>query len=203
VIFFKSLFNGFVEMKKSFISKKLSSVLCFPFFVVLYMKMELETFKIVVLPLREKLLHLSFRMTEDMADSEDIVQEAFLKLWNIREKLDEYNSIEALAVQVTKNLALDKIKLRKPEGPKLENLVLDSGYANPSKELEEKDAITHIRKLIETLPSLQQTIIHMKDIEGYELSEIAEITGTQIEAVRVNLSRARKKIREQFLKLNR
>ena len=36
--------------------------------------------------------------------------------------------------------------------------------------------------------------------EGYELAEIAEITGTQVEAVRVNLSRARKKIREQLMK---
>ena len=40
----------------------------------------------------------------------------------------------------------------------------------------------------------------MKDVEGYELAEIAEITGTQVEAVRVNLSRARKKIREQLMK---
>jgi RNA polymerase sigma-70 factor (ECF subfamily) len=42
----------------------------------------------------------------------------------------------------------------------------------------------------------------MKDIEGYELAEIAEITGSQIEAVRTNLSRARKKIREQLLVVN-
>ncbi|MDD2417180.1 MAG: sigma factor-like helix-turn-helix DNA-binding protein, partial [Parabacteroides sp.] len=40
-------------------------------------------------------------------------------------------------------------------------------------------------------------------VEGYELFEIAEITGTQVEAVRVNLSRARKKVREQFLMINR
>ena len=57
-----------------------------------------------------------------------------------------------------------------------------------------------IRWLISKLPSLQQTIIRMKDVEGYELAEIAEITGTQVEAVRVNLSRARKKIREQLMK---
>jgi RNA polymerase sigma-70 factor (ECF subfamily) len=39
----------------------------------------------------------------------------------------------------------------------------------------------------------------MRDIEGYELQEIAEITGTQVSAVTVNLSRARKKVREQFI----
>ena len=144
--------------------------------------MELETFKITVLPLREKLINISWRMMEDRSDAEDIVQETFLKLWQIREKLDGYNSVEALAVQVAKNLALDKLKQHRPEGT------------------EQHDTVARIRWLISKLPSLQQTIIRMKDVEGYELAEIAEITGTQVEAVRVNLSRARKKIREQLMK---
>jgi RNA polymerase sigma-70 factor (ECF subfamily) len=39
-------------------------------------------------------------------------------------------------------------------------------------------------------------------VEGYELDEIAAITGTQVSAVTVNLSRARKKVREEFLRVN-
>lgn len=165
--------------------------------------MELETFKITVLPLREKLLRFSLKMIGEKADAEDIVQEAFLKLWYIREKLDGYNNVEALAMQVTKNLVIDKLRTRRPEGLDIETLAYDSGFRNPAEELEEQDAVACIRQLIGQLPGLQQTIIRMKDVEGYELSEIAEITGTQIEAVRVNLSRARKKIREQFLQLNK
>ena len=158
------------------------------------------TFKITVLPLREKLINISWRMIEDRSDAEDIVQETFLKLWQIREKLDGYNSVEALAVQVAKNLALDKLKQHRPEGTDIALLFLDSGTRNPAEELEQHDTVARIRWLISKLPSLQQTIIRMKDVEGYELAEIAEITGTQVEAVRVNLSRARKKIREQLMK---
>lgn len=165
--------------------------------------MELETFKITVLPLRKKLINISWRMMEDKSDAEDIVQETFLKLWLIREKLDGYNSVEALAIQVAKNLALDKLKRHRPEGPDIETLSLDSGYRSPAEQLEQRDAAERIRELIGRLPTLQQTIIRMKDVEGYELAEIAEITGTQVEAVRVNLSRARKKIREQFLQLSK
>lgn len=165
--------------------------------------MELETFKITVLPLRKKLINISWRMMEDKSDAEDIVQETFLKLWLIREKLDGYNSVEALAIQVAKNLALDKLKRHRPEGPDIETLSLDSGYRSPAEQLEQRDAAERIRELIGQLPTLQQTIIRMKDVEGYELAEIAEITGTQVEAVRVNLSRARKKIREQFLQLSK
>lgn len=165
--------------------------------------MELETFKITVLPLREKLLNFAWKMIGEKADAEDIVQEAFLKMWYIREKLDSYTNVEALAMQVAKNLVLDKLRARRPQGPDVGTLSLDSGFKDPGEQLEEQDAVARIRLLIGKLPSLQQTIIRMKDVEGYELSEIAEITGTQIEAVRVNLSRARKKIREQFLQVNK
>ena len=162
--------------------------------------MELETFKITVLPLREKLILFSCRMVKERSAAEDIVQETFLKLWQIRQKLDGYDSVEALAVQVAKNLALDKLKQCRSEGEDINMFSLDSGARNPEEELEQHDMVSHIGFLISKLPTLQQVIIRMKDIEGYELVEIAEITGSQVEAVRMNLSRARKKIREQLMK---
>ena len=159
--------------------------------------MELETFKTTVLPLREKLLKFSLKMTNEGADAEDIVQEAFLKLWYIREKLDGYNSVEALSVQVVKLRA--KHPDRMPENGEMR--LADT--SSPEVLLKQQDTVEVIRRIIEKLPTLQQSIIRMKDVEGYELFEIAEITGTQVEAVRVNLSRARKKVREQFLMINR
>lgn len=63
-------------------------MICFSSFVVLIIEMELETFKITVLPLRQKMLNFSQRLVEDTAEAEDVVQEAFIKLWYIREKLD-------------------------------------------------------------------------------------------------------------------
>ena len=165
--------------------------------------MELETFKSTVLPLRDKLLKYSVKLTDDGADAEDIVQEAFLKLWYIRDRLDGYQSVEALSVQVVKNLCLDKLRSKRmdrmPENS--ESILADT--VTPEQLLEQHDAVAIIGLLIQQLPTLQQCIIQMKDVEGYELSEIAQITGTQIESVRVNLSRARKKVREQFLMLNR
>ena len=165
--------------------------------------MELETFKSTVSPLGDNLLNFSVKLTDDGANAEDIVQEAFLKLWNIRDRLDGYQSVEALSVQVVKNLCLDKLRSKRmdrmPENS--ESILADT--VTPEQLLEQHDAVAIIGRLIQQLPTLQQCIIRMKDVEGYELSEIAQITGTQIESVRVNLSRARKKVREQFLMLNR
>ena len=47
----------------------------------------------------------------------------------------------------------------------------------------------------------QRIILRMKDIEDYDMDEIAEITGSKIDAVRMNLSRARKKVRDEFLRI--
>jgi RNA polymerase sigma-70 factor (ECF subfamily) len=163
--------------------------------------MELDMFKITVAPLRGKLLHVSLRLLDEPADAEDVVQEVLLKLWQMRGRLDSYRSVEALAVTMAKNLALDKIRLRKPQVDEAELAYLESGVRRPDVRLEQKDAVECIRKLIEDLPPLQQAIIQMKDIEGYELSEIAAITGTQVESVRSNLSRARKKVREEYIKM--
>lgn len=165
--------------------------------------MELETFKSTVLPLRDKLLKYSVKLTDDGADAEDIVQEAFLKLWYIRDRLDGYQSVEALSVQVVKNLCLDKLRSKRMDRMPENSQSILADTVTPEQLLEQHDAVAIIGRLIQLLPTLQQCIIRMKDVEGYELSEIAQITGTQIESVRVNLSRARKKVREQFLMLNR
>ncbi|WP_350456900.1 sigma-70 family RNA polymerase sigma factor [Macellibacteroides fermentans] len=165
--------------------------------------MELETFKSTVLPLRDKLLKYSVKLTDDGADAEDIVQEAFLKLWYIRDRLDGYQSVEALSVQVVKNLCLDKLRSKRMDSMPENSESILADTVTPEQLLEQHDAVAIIGRLIQQLPTLQQCIIRMKDVEGYELSEIAQITGTQIESVRVNLSRARKKVREQFLMLNK
>ena len=138
--------------------------------------MELKQFKITVVPLRDKLLNYARRMTDDPSDAEDAVQEVMLKLWNLRQKLDEYRSIEAVAMTMTHHLCMDMWRL-----------------------LEEKDEFRLMREIIDSLPTLQRTIIRMKDIEEYETEEIAEITGCNAEAIRSNLSRARKKVREVYL----
>ena len=167
--------------------------------------MELELFKTNVIPPREKLLAYTIRLAGNQVEAEDIVQDVFLKLWTIRHSLDGYNSVEALAFTIAKNKTFDELKRSRNES--LEDIEL-SRYHNhftvtdPETIAEEKDMVDHVKRLIKALPTLQQSVIWMKDVEGYEMSEIAAITGTQEEAVRVNLSRARKKIREQLLRLN-
>ena len=159
-----------------------------------------ERFKAEVVPLREKLFHIALRMLEEPQDAEDAVQEAFLKLWHIRDSLDGYDSVAAFATTVTKNICVDKHRIRGKETSLDEAIYRQAATDSPYLQLERKNSDELIRWIIAKLPPLQQEIIRMKDIEEYEVEQIAEITGTRVEAVRMNLSRARKKVREDYLK---
>ena len=59
-----------------------------------------------------------------------------------------------------------------------------------------------IQWIVEHLPPLQRRIFRMKDIEGYETEEIEQLTGCSVDSIRKNLSRARRKIREDYIRLN-
>ena len=163
--------------------------------------MELNQFKITVVPLRGKLLNYARKLTDDSSEAEDVVQEVMLKLWNIRQKLEEYNSIEALAVRITHNLCMDMWRSKRTDQVSLDQVPVVSQTVNPERVLEGNDEIRLMREIISSLPTLQQTIIRMKDIEEYETEEIAQITGCSSESIRSNLSRARKKVRDIYLKI--
>lgn len=162
--------------------------------------MSQEIFKAHVLPIREKLFYLAQKFLVDEQDAEDAVQEVLLKLWHTRDNLLNYDNVAAFATTVLKNHCLDRLKTKNRTESLDESHTIRAGTDNPYMQLERKNSEEIVRRIIETLPSLQQAIIRMKDMEEYEVEEIAEITGTKPDAVRVNLSRARKKVREEYLK---
>lgn len=156
-----------------------------------------------MLPLRPQLVTCARRMMNDSDEAEDITQEALLKLWSMKSELPQYRSIAALSVQITKNLCINAIKAKRR---KAEQRSEASGEAvdesSPDLILEDKDGEAQLSLIISKLPGLQQMVLRMKHIEGMEINEIAACTGTTVEAVRMNLSRARKRVKELFFKLS-
>jgi RNA polymerase sigma-70 factor (ECF subfamily) len=158
--------------------------------------MELPEFRKSVYPLRDKLYRFARRILEHREEAEDTVQEVFIRLWNNREKLDEYRSVEALAMVTTKNLCLDRVRSRKYPFENFEDhrnfLENIPGEQAP----DHSELIGKIRKIMEGLPETQRIIMHLRDIEGYEFSQIAEVVEMNENAIRVALSRARKRTRD-------
>lgn len=163
-------------------------------------RMDQERFKKEIIPLRGQLLAVAGRMLGDPDEAEDAVQETFLKLWTIRGRLGEVDNVPALSVQVTKNACLNRIKvLKRHTGNATVNTpVADS--ADPYIRLERQDAVDRTMRIIDRLPDLQQAILRMRHVDGLEVEEIAALTGSNPEAVRMNLSRARRRVKELFMK---
>jgi len=162
--------------------------------------MTVETFKIEVLPVKHKLYRLAKRLLNNVPEAEDAVQETFLRLWTKKDVLKEYRSIEAFALTITKNLCLDRMKSKGYKTDEWTENHEKMGESNPHTRLELTESFEKIQLIIQSLPEQQRMIIHLRDIEEYDLDEIAEIMELNMNTVRVNLSRARKKVREMLTK---
>lgn len=164
--------------------------------------MELEGFKSIVIPLREKLQSFARSMLSNDLEVEDAVQETFLRLWNVRSQLNNHPNIGGFAMQTLKNICIDKLRSERYK-MSLDTISISDNSQTPYQYTEQNDEIAIIKQIIDMLPPTQRMIITMRDVESYELEEIAEITGSDACAVRVNLSRARKTVRNRFMNLNR
>ena len=165
--------------------------------------MDLKEFKIQVLPLRGKMNGFAKKLLSDSVDADDAVQEVMMKLWDKRQQLDDCRNIEAFVMTMTHHICIDMIRARRNNIANPEDMQLADADSSTEHLFELKDEVAIIRRIIDSLPDLQRITIRMKDIEGYENEEIAQITGSNVETVRSNLSRARKKVRDIYLMIIR
>jgi RNA polymerase sigma factor (sigma-70 family) len=152
---------------------------------------------------KDKLFRLAKRLLVSTEEAEDATQEVILKLWNKKDNLSQYNSLEAFAMTMTKNYCLDQLKSKRAQNLKIVHNNFTDNEAGLQQKLEDQDSLNWVEKIIAQLPKQQQLIIQMRDIEQYEFEEMAKILEMNETAIRVALSRARKTIREFMLKTHR
>lgn len=163
--------------------------------------MQAKDFKTSVLPLSNKLLRFATQFTKNEETARDVVQDVFLKLWQKKHTLEKVENIEAFAMRMTRNRCLDLIRAKRSVPVEEEDLSKHKEEQQDLQvELELSETATLIRDLINELPDLQKKLMYMRDIKQLEYEEIAKITKLNINAIRVNLSRARKKVRDELLK---
>ncbi|MDR1813848.1 MAG: sigma-70 family RNA polymerase sigma factor [Tannerella sp.] len=160
--------------------------------------MDKGRFKSEIIPLRQAMLAVAVKMLGNADDAEDAVQEAMMRVWEMRS--ENLANPAGYAMQTLKNYCLDRLRSDKETVDVAETALENDD--NPYLTTERRDAVALVRKIIATLPRLQKMILEMRDIEGYELEEIAAITGCKVSAVTVNLSRARKTVRDRFNRIN-
>ncbi|MCD8093055.1 MAG: sigma-70 family RNA polymerase sigma factor [Bacteroides sp.] len=158
------------------------------------------SFRNDILPLKDKLFRLALRITFDRAEAEDVVQETLIRVWNKRDEWTQFGSIEAYCLTVAKNLAIDRSEKKDAQTVELTSEMEQASEASsPYEKLVDKERMTLIHRLMKELPEKQRQIMQLRDIEGKSYKEIAVLLNLTEEQVKVNLFRARQKVKQKFI----
>ena len=149
-----------------------------------------EEFKEEAQRLRPQLMLTARRYLGD-DDAEDTVQDVLLRLWQMVGELRQ--PFDALALRLTRNLCIDKVRRKKPTV-----MLTDSGETDQAENDDER--IERMMAVVSTLPDLQQTVLRLRHLEGMEMNEIADLIGSSEVAIRKALSRARQAVRQKYMK---
>ncbi|CCZ70892.1 RNA polymerase sigma factor [Bacteroides gallinaceum] len=161
------------------------------------------SFREDILPLKDKLFRLALRITFDRAEAEDIVQDTLIRVWNKREEWQQMDSIEAYCLTIARNLAIDRSQKMESQNLELTPETQEMPDAKmPDQLMEQNEQLSIIHRLINELPEKQRSILQLRDIEGKNYKEIAVILGLTEEQVKVNLFRARQRIRLKYNEIN-
>ena len=153
--------------------------------------------------IRRELIALAarfLRATRGPDEAEDIVQEALLSLWELSEKDYPIQNAKALAIKITKNICVSRYRKRIIESIPIKDDSFQSGLT--AEERTEAADNTRIKKAVYAeLSRSEAELMTLKTEQDLTLDEIAKETGRPKASIKVIISNARKKMREQLKKL--
>ena len=149
---------------------------------------------------RQKALSVSMSCGAGRDEAEDIAQDLLLRLWQMHDELERYDSIEALAALMARHLLINHQRRRRPE--MLEEAKIVSITTSPYEQLEMKEDDQWLTKRLEQLPTTQRTLLYMRQVERKTHEEIAQLLGIETTSVSTLLARARKSLLEDIKRRN-
>jgi RNA polymerase sigma-70 factor (ECF subfamily) len=134
-----------------------------------------------------------FKNIRDEDKAKDIVQDAFEKMWHKVEEIDAQKSKSYLFTTAYRRM-IDIIRREKKQGDWDE--VSEKAYSHESNY---SDLNEILQKALSQLSEIQRSVIMLRDYEGYDYSEISEITELSLSQVKVYIFRARKFLKEYLV----
>ena len=147
------------------------------------------------LPLAGMLYRIAFYILEDKSAAEDAVQEAYLRLWDSRDSLDNVISPKSYCATMVKNICLDRIRrAQRFEFPEQ----LPEPEQHPQDDIDNKERLAMALDAIKSLPDRQREVLLLRTVEGLSYEEISARTGIGTMSLRVILSRARTTLKNKI-----
>jgi RNA polymerase sigma-70 factor (ECF subfamily) len=147
----------------------------------------------------KRLVAYAYAYTRDINQAEDIAQEAFVRFWNSRDKLEESQPAKQLLFTIAHRIFIDQYRQQKRHTVLLDDLkeeVMSEIIQEGSDEFEGRLAL--LKKFKDELPDRCREVLHMSKVEGYSYREIAEILDISVKSVESQMRLAYQKIRLAF-----
>ena len=132
-------------------------------------------------------------------EAEDAVQEALTTLWSAVDGGYPVRNPEALAVKITKTVCVKSFRRRRLRQQPLRGDAYEGG-APATAATDFTDCLEIRRRLYEGLTQTEKTCLDLRNVDGFSLDEIAEMTGKPKTSVKSTISAARRKMLEQLKK---
>ncbi|MCL2150807.1 MAG: sigma-70 family RNA polymerase sigma factor [Coriobacteriia bacterium] len=145
----------------------------------------MDEFEDIMLRQESRLLRAALAVLGNRAEAEDVVQEAFVRLWLKAPQFDSEQHQAAWLMKVTVNLCRSRLRLH--WWSRTVSLLDDYPAADDEQQLLEQ---------IAKLPARYRLVLHLHYYEGYSSPEIAQITGQAESTVRQQLTRARRLLKD-------
>ena len=150
-------------------------------------------FHTVWIPLQERFYRVAYYLLEDRADALDAVQDLYVKLWKMRDSLDLVRNPGAYGALLMRNLCIDRIRRLTPADALPDDL---PGREPPDEDLIRKETLGTLLRAMDTLPDSQRNLMNLHILQGKSYDEIAALTGLSPLNIRVQVSLARKKLKQ-------
>ena len=155
-----------------------------------------------ILPLKNILYRLALRITLNSQEAEDVVQDVIIKMWKMGERLNDVENLESFALRLTRNLSIDRQRMKVNQAESFDELEDFNGGISNSIEsrLEQQERIDSIRDIMMQMPEKQRSVMQLRDFEGKSYKEIALALEISEDQVKVNIFRARQFVKSRIAK---
>jgi RNA polymerase sigma-70 factor (ECF subfamily) len=155
-------------------------------------------FEAIMRATEARLARLAWRILGDRGEVEEALQETFLRLFRALERYDERHELTAWLYRIAVNVCRDALRRRRRRrifAPLVEAMGLSSGEPSTAERLARRSEADRLERLIAALPPKQRLAVLLRDVEELPTEQVAEILGSSPATVRVQVSKARVKLR--------
>lgn len=161
-----------------------------------------DSFEPLLRPYRQGILNMAYRMTGNIEEAKEICQDATIKVFKYLGSFNRERSFKNWLYKTVVNCSYDFLKKKSRYNALIaeqKKSFFDDSY-NPEKNYSNMEIKEKIQNCLRVLSPKEKAVFLLRDAEGFSINEASQILGSSSNSIRTHLSRARQKLRKEFVR---